>query len=200
MLVALGVGGTCWILDRPSVPIVLTLLTGAAAYLGCGAWCDGLRLQADTAGAPALIGMAPRRQVLAHLIAPLLASLMVALPAAAGLTLLVAAPLTDDTLTRVAMACGWALVVILLSVAGQAWAAFRRSVPFVLVTLYVGPAITAIWYAVPLLVVTITGGVLTDQLADGPAWWPWPMGTAAAVGMLLLAFAGVDREADSHRT
>lgn len=200
ILVALGVGGTSWILNNPSVPIVLALLPGIAGYFGCGAWCEGLRLQADTTSAPALIGMAPHRQLLAHLIAPLLASLVVGLPAAAGVSAVLTEPLTGDTLHGVAITVGWALVLVMLFVAGQAWAAFRRSVPFALVTLYVGPAITAVWYAVPLLVVAITGGVLTDQLADSPTWWPWPMGTATAAGMLSLAIAGLNRETDAHRT
>ena len=82
------------------MPIVLPLLAATTTYLGCGAWCEGLRLQADTAGAPALIGTAPRRQALAHLVAPFAASLLVGLPPAAGVTLLLTGSSTNDTCCR----------------------------------------------------------------------------------------------------
>lgn len=103
-------------------------------YLGCGAWCEGLRLQADTAGAPALLGTPPRRQALAHLLAPLMLALVVSVPIALGVTLLHTSPRADDTLGRFAVACGAALIAVLLSLAGQAWAAFRGSMPAELAT------------------------------------------------------------------
>lgn len=200
VFVSLGLGGSCWVLSTPEVPIVLPLLAAATTYLGCGGWCEGLRLQADSAGAPALIGTTPRRQALVHLVAPLAASLMVGLPTAVGVTLLITGSDGRDTLVPLAYACGWALAAILLSLAGQVWAAFRGSIPTDLATMGVGPAFTASWYAVPLLLVTVTGGILIDQLAHGARWWPIPTGAVVAAGILLLALAGVDRETDAQRT
>lgn len=196
--IIVGVGGICWAVASPGTSVAVALLAAAAVYGGCGLLCDGLRLQSDTAGAPTLIGVAPRIQLLAHLVAPSLGSLVVGLPIAVGGGLLLADS-PGTSVAHMALTCLWVLSVVALSVASHAWAAFRRSVPFDLVTSGAGPAITALWHAFPMMVVSIGSGALTGELAGNLTWWPFAVVTFATAAMIWLAVTGLADKTDAHR-
>lgn len=51
-----------------------------------------------------------------------------------------------------------------------------------------------------MLVVATSAAILTDQLAGGVQWWPFPTGAAGVAVLLLMAVTGVDRESDAQRT
>lgn len=126
-------------------------------------------------------------------------SLIVGLPVA-GLTLAALAPTGAVGWGRTAYVCGWVLVVLLLSLAGQLWVACRGTMPFALITPDVGPALTAIWYAVPLLVVAGAAGVATDRAAHGLAWWPVLSVLLVTVAILLWGLRALDRQISAHRS
>lgn len=112
---AVGVGGICWALNSPNTSLAVALVATVAMHVGCGFLREGLKLQSDTAGAPTLIGVAPRRQLLAHLVAPGVGSLMVALPVALSCGWW----LTDSTgisVAHTALTCVLTLLLVELSV------------------------------------------------------------------------------------
>ena len=69
---AMGTAVIVWTLTHPAAPVLAITLGLLPAYLGFGAWAEGLRLQADNAGTPSLLGATERLQAWAHLVVPTL--------------------------------------------------------------------------------------------------------------------------------
>ena len=116
---AVLVGAGCWALAHstaPGVPSIVALAGVLGCHLGYGAWCEGLRLQGDNAGTPALVGLPFRVEALAHLVVPTIAYAVLAL--AAGVTV-------SATSGAGAAAVWWPLAMVPLLAGCQLLAAFR---------------------------------------------------------------------------
>jgi len=155
----LTVGGS-WALAHsttPGVPSIIAFVGIVAAYLGYGAWAEGLRLQGDNAGTPALIGLPFRDEARAHLLVPSALYAVVALLTGAVTT--ITSPSAGTT------AIWWPLLVTGLVAAAHLMAAFRGLPP---VSLFSGgSAVISVvfWYSRPLLLAVV--GVVAATAALG---------------------------------
>ena len=155
----LTVGGS-WALAHsttPGVPSIVAFVGILAAYLGYGAWSEGVRLQGDNAGTPALIGLPFRDEARAHLLVPSVLYAVVALLTGAVTT--ITAPSSGTT------AIWWPLAVTGLVAAAHLMAAFRGLPP---VSLFSGgSAVISVvfWYSRPLLLAVV--GVVAATAALG---------------------------------
>lgn len=197
-LMTAGCGGLCWALTSPNAPITGIVVAIAVMYAGCGLLCEGVRLQSDTAGAPSLLGLGPRRHLLAHLVAPGLTCLIVGLGSFIVVALLLLGSPAVGPVKPVFIGA-WVLCILALCVTGQAWSAFRESVPFGLVTSPAGPVITALWHAYPMAMVTIGSGFISAESAGETIWWCVPLAVSAAAVMVRWAMTGLDTKTDAHR-
>jgi len=84
---AAGSAGLMLSLQSPQTPTVAPLVSLIVAYLGFGAWCEGLRLHADNAGTSRLLGIPYRDTALAHLTAPMSCWALSVLLVSSGLSL-----------------------------------------------------------------------------------------------------------------
>lgn len=166
-LVAVGVG-------QPAAPRIVAILAMAVAYFAFGALAEGLRLVADNAGTAPLIGLTFRAEAVAHLALPCAAALIVGAPAAATVA---AASGASIPLT---LAFAAAMTVVLAGAALMA--AFRGSPPDLSFIGEIGPMAMAYWYARPITIAALTGGLLLAAAADLPALAPVLWVTAAGMG------------------
>lgn len=151
---------------QPQAPAILAILAMALAYVAVGALAEGLRLLADTAGTPPLLGLPFRREAVAHLVVPLLASVIAGSMTAA---VVVAAASTTDLV----FAVGAVASVSTILIGAVTMGAFRGSPPDLSFIGEIGPMAMAYWYARPLTVAAISGGLLLTVAADvGPAILP----------------------------
>ncbi len=147
----------CWALAHstmPGVPSIVAFAGVLAAYLGYGAWSEGMRLQGDNAGTPALIGLPFGEEALAHLISP--SALFAAVAVITG-------PVVATTTTAGVAAFIWPVAMTALLAGTHLMAAFRGLPP---VTLFSpGSAVVSVgfWYSRPLLLALI-GGVAATAL------------------------------------
>ncbi|WP_406829305.1 hypothetical protein ABEG17_09885 [Pedococcus sp. KACC 23699] len=152
----LSVAG-CWALAHsttPGVPSIVAFAGVLAAYLGYGAWSEGMRLQGDNAGTPALIGLPFGEEALAHLISP--SALFAAVAVITG-------AVVATTTTAGVAAFFWPVAMTALLAGTHLMAAFRGLPP---VTLFSpGSAVVSVgfWYSRPLLLALI-GGVAATAL------------------------------------
>ncbi len=147
----------CWALAHsttPGVPSIVAFAGVLAAYLGYGAWSEGMRLQGDNAGTPALIGLPFGEEALAHLISP--SALFAAVAVITG-------AVVATTTTAGVAAYFWPVATTALLAGTHLMAAFRGLPP---VTLFSpGSAVVSVgfWYSRPLLLALI-GGVAATAL------------------------------------
>jgi hypothetical protein len=156
-LTLLGGAIVAWAFTQPAAPAIAATIGLLPLYLGFGAWAEGLRLQADNAGTPSLLGTTELTEAVAHLVTPavlttlalggwvVVAAVLGSLPASAPLSV---------------------FLVLVLVVAGNVLAAFRGSPTFVL-----RPQMVAIWYAVPAATVVLLGSVIAVLTKNGSYTW-----------------------------
>ena len=147
----------CWALAHsttPGVPNIVAFVGVVAAYLGYGAWSEGLRLQGDNAGTPALIGLPFAEESLAHLIAP--SALFAAVAVVSG-------AVVATTSGAGVAAVFWPVAMTALVAGTHLMAAFRGLPPVSLFS--PGSAVISVgfWYSRPLLLALI-GGVAATAL------------------------------------
>ncbi len=166
--------GGCWALAHattPGVPNIVALVGTWGAYLGYGAWSEGLRLQGDNAGTAPLIGLPFRVEAAAHLVAPSALFAAVAVVAGGVVALTSAAGVA---------ALWWPLALTGVVAGTHVMAAFRGLPPIRLF----GPGglvTMALWYAQPAVVAMVTGVVATSTLTGA--------GAGAALLVVVLAVA-----------
>ena len=171
---AAGSAGLMLSLSSPRTPTVAPLLSLVLAYLGFGAWCEGLRLHADNSGTSRMLGLPYRDTAWAHLIVPVSAWVLTSVVVNAVLSLAGLAP---------GVAFLWNLGIAVLLAGSHLMASFRGIAP---VGVF-GPAgmpSMIFWYARPLLATLVVGTAMTAWAARIPV--PW-----VAFSWLLLLAAGV---------
>jgi hypothetical protein len=173
-LAATGSAGLMLSLQSPRTPTVAPLVSLVLAYLGFGAWCEGLRLHADNSGTSRMLGLPYRDTAWAHLIVPVSAWVLTSIVVNALLSL---AGLVSPA------AFLWTLGIAVLLSGSHLMASFRGMAPAGVF----GPAgmpAMILWYASPLLATLIVGTALTAWGARIEV--PW-----VAFSWLLLLAAGV---------
>lgn len=148
-------------LTQPAAPRIVGILAMAGAYFAVGALAEGVRLVADNAGTPPLLGLGFRAEASLHLVIPMLGALLIGLPVTA----------TVATLTRADMPLAMGLAAALTTILAGAtlMAAFRGAPPDLSFIGEIGPMTMAYWYARPLTLAALSGGLLASASADlGP--------------------------------
>jgi hypothetical protein len=170
-----GSAGLMLSLRSPRTPTVAPLVSLVLAYLGFGAWCEGLRLHADNSGTSRLLGLPYRDTALAHLVVPVSAWALSTIVVNAGLSLAGMAGAT---------ALVWALGTTALLAGAHLMASFRGLPPAGVFGPYAGVPSMIFWYAKPLLATLLVGTATAAWAARAAT--PW-----AAFSWLLLLATGV---------
>ncbi|GAB3886800.1 hypothetical protein [Terrabacter terrigena] len=184
-LTALGGAVVTWAFAQPAAPSVAATIGLLPLYLGFGAWSEGLRLQADNVGTPSLLGTNEVAEAVAHLVAPTALTTLV-LGAWVGVTAVFGPVPASATLSLV--------IVLVLVVAGNVFAAFRGSPTFVL-----RPQTVVGWYALPALSVIVVGSVVAVLTKAGSYTWLSIVSWLAYV-LLFWSISRVRRLTYLHRT
>ena len=143
----MGAAVLTWGMAQPAAPSFALGLAMLPLYLGFGSWTEGLRLQADNIGSPALIGTGPLEEAAAHLIAPTGLAAVVLGVAGAFAPVVWAA----------------ALPMLALLAGGHLLAAFRGDPPATIVS----PQSRLFWYAMPSVTVVLVGAFLAQAYRTG---------------------------------
>jgi hypothetical protein len=174
-LAAAGSAGLMLSLQSPRTPTVAPLVSLVLAYLGFGAWCEGLRMHADNSGTSRFLGLPYRVTAVAHLIVPVSAWALSVVVVGTGLSL---AGLIRPT------ALVWAIGTGELLVGSHLMASFRGLPPAMVFGPGAGMPMLIIWYARPLLATLVVGTATTAWAARADS--PW-----LAFFCLLVLTAGV---------
>jgi hypothetical protein len=172
---AVGSAGLMLSLQSPRTPTVAPLVSLIVAYLGFGAWCEGLRLHADNSGTSRLLGIPYRDTAFAHLMVPASAWALSVLVVNSGLSL---AGLVGPT------AWVWALGAGVLLAGAHLMASFRGLPPIGVFGPRAGVPAMIFWYSKPFLATLIVGTTTTAWAARTAT--PW-----VAFSALLVLTAGV---------
>lgn len=177
-----------WALVNPAAPVLAAAIGLVPAYLGFGAWSEGLRLQADNAGTPSLLGLSARAEAGGHLVVP---TVLMLLSLAAGLGV--------TSTTRSVRPSSIVLVPLLVAVlvGGQLLAAFRGTPPLSSLRPGSGPMTLIFWYLLPAISVLVVGSLdvlLVRASGIGPLW---ALSVTAAV--VAWGFARVRKLTEAHR-
>jgi hypothetical protein len=172
---AAGSAGLMLSLQSPRTPTVAPLLALIVAYLGFGAWCEGLRLHADNSGTSRLLGLPYRDTALAHLGLPLSAWALTAFVVNAVLSLAGLVRPADFV---------WALGAGVLLAGSHLMASFRGLPPAGVFGPRAGVPAMIFWYSKPLLAALVVGTATAAWAARSAT--PW-----VVFSWLLLLSAGV---------
>jgi len=172
---AAGSAGLMLSLQSPRTPTVAPLVSLILAYLGFGAWCEGLRLHADNSGTSRLLGIAYRDTALAHLSVPASAWALTVLVVGSGLWL---ADLARPT------ALIWAAGTGVLLAGAHLMASFRGLPPVGVFGPNAGVPAMVFWYSKPFLATLVVGTATA-------AWAARTATPLVAFSWMLLLAAGV---------
>lgn len=172
---AAGSAGLMLSLQSPRTPTMAPLASLIVAYLGFGAWCEGLRLHADNSGTSRLLGIPYRDTALAHLIVPVSAWMLTVFVIGSVLSM---ADLIGPT------ALVWASGAGALLAGSHLMASFRGLPPVSVFGPNAGAPAMIFWYSKP-LVATLVVGTATMAWAVRTAT-PW-----VAFSCLLVLTFGV---------
>jgi hypothetical protein len=156
-LTLLGGAVVTWAFVQPVAPSIAATIGLLPLYLGFGAWSEGLRLQADNVGTPSLLGTTEVAEAVAHLVSPTVLTALV-LGGWVGITTAFSPVPPSAVLSLV--------LVLVLVVAGNVFAAFRGTPTFVL-----RPQMVIGWYALPALSVLLVGSVVAVLTKAGNYTW-----------------------------
>jgi hypothetical protein len=159
---AAGSAGLMLSLPSPRTPTFAPLVSLLFAYLGFGAWCEGLRLHADNSGTSRLLGVPYRDTALAHLVVPVTAWALVSILVSLGLTL--AGLATPAGLV-------WVLGIGGLLAGAHLMASFRGLPPAGVFGPSAGVPAMVFWYAKPILATVIVGTGTTAWAARAKTPW-----------------------------
>lgn len=180
-------------LTQVAAPVVLGAVAAGVLYFGFGALAEGLRLVADNAGTTPLLGLGFRAEATAHLVVPAGAFLLLALP----VTILVVLPPGGSALLA-------ALAVVVLAgllCGATLLAAFRGSPPDSSFVPEFGPIAMTYWYARPLALAAVSGGLFLDRLthADGRVAPVLLVGAGSALALIWLGLRAARTLELGHR-
>lgn len=184
-LVVLGGMLVVWATTHPAAPPIAVSVGLLPLYLGFGAWAEGLRLQADNVGTPALLGTEPQTEASAHLVVPL--TLTAAVLAACSAIMAVWAG------TPWGASVSFLAVVLVLLCGGHLLAAFRGAPGIA-----GGPQGMVFWYVRPIMSVLLLGSLgAVFAKAGMPLWVALFQALSAAV--FAWGMGRVRRLTDEHR-
>jgi hypothetical protein len=152
-LTLLGGAIVAWGAIEPAAPGIAVTIGLVPLYLGFGAWAEGLRLQADNVGTPSLLGTAALEEAGAHLVVPLVLTVLSLAACVAVLT-----PVASISLTGVVIL----VATVMLLVAGHLMAAFRGAPKA-----FGGPQMLVFWYLQPVLSVVLLGSLVAFFAKNG---------------------------------
>ncbi len=175
--------------SEPGVPSFVAFVSLVAGYFGIGALAEGMRLQADNAGTPPMLGVDFRSEALAHLIVP--SGLYAAVSLVVG-----AASVAAGASPRGVV---WALLMTGLLGAAQLMAAFRGLPPISLFGPGRGIATMMLWYGRPLLIALAAGTGATAFVTAGGALNGLMMLVTVIYASVLFAQRAVRRLGEAHR-
>ena len=185
-----AIGGTVlvWTLVNPAAPVLAATIALVPAYLGYGAWAEGLRLQADNAGTPSLLGTTGRAEASGHLVVP---TVIMVLALTVGVVIAsLLEPIPPAAIILVPL-----LVAVLTG--GHLLAAFRGTPPEATLRPGSGPFMLIAWYLLPAIVVIVVGS-LDVWLVRGTSTgltWALPL----TVGVVGWGLVRVQSLTDAHR-
>lgn len=192
LLLALAGGVTLGAtLGSGAVPPLVAFVGAIVGYAGFGAMAEGLRLEADTVGTPALFGSPPVRAAATHLIVPGLLHL---------LATTVAGSVTGSALgAAVGDVLPWCVMTTVILAGGSLLAAYRGRPPTTF-SAVPSPQTVAVWYSMPLVLCTL----LVGGMVWGATRWPTSglLVIATWVAGACMLYAGLNRvqsESLSHR-
>ncbi|KGN30322.1 hypothetical protein N802_09260 [Knoellia sinensis KCTC 19936] len=186
---AVALGGA---LGSPSVPPLVAFVGGLVSYLGMGALSEGLRLEADTMGTPALFGAPPVRAAAAHLVVPGTLHLLVTTTAGAVTGLAAGATL--------AAVLPWCVISTLFALGGSLLAAYRGRPPTSPFNPVPNAQTIVLWYSAPLVLCTLLIGGTVWGATQWPASGPFVIVTwVAAVWIVYAGLNRAQRESLAHR-
>lgn len=179
-------------LASAAVPPLVAFLAALVSYLGFSGLSEGLRLEADTMGTPALFGTPPARAAATHLLVP--GTLHLAVTVAAGCVTGVLAGTTVGTVLP------WLVMTTLLMAGGALLAAFRGRPPTSRFNAVPSAQGVLLWYSMPLVLCTLVGGGMVWGATQWPASGLLVIASwVAAAALLLAGLKRVQRESLSHR-
>ncbi|MEO6142849.1 MAG: hypothetical protein ABIP19_02625 [Dermatophilaceae bacterium] len=182
---AAGSAGLMLSLQSPRAPIVAPLVSLIIAYLGFGAWCEGLRLHADNSGTSRLLGIPYRDTALAHLAVPVSAWALTVCVVSSGLSL---AGLVRPT------AAAWALGAGALLAGAHLMAAFRGLPPVGVFGPHAGVPAMILWYSKPLLATLVVGTTTVAWAArTATPWVPFSWLLVLTAGVIAWGLSLVDK-------
>lgn len=188
-LLVLGTVVIVWTITHRAAPILALALGLVPAYLGFGSWAEGLRLQADNVGTPALLGTTSRTEAVAHLVVPTVLTVVTL-----GAGLLVASTLVPVTTNAV----GVLLALTLVLCGGHLLAAFRGTPSQFSLTPESGPMVLVLWYLRPGLVVLVAG-TLTAYLVQRLGFLGLGWDIAISIAIVLWGLSRMQRLTEEHR-
>ncbi len=196
VLSLVGVGAVTWCLDRPEVPLLMPAVAVLPCYLGFGAFAEGLRLLGDNAGTPPLLGIPPRQEATAHLVAPVVAFAVAGLVAAAG-----TAWADGVSGTRFGLSIAWVVPMCVILAGSHLLSAFRGQPPTSAFRPGTGPTMLLAWLALPAAAAVVVAGLFTWLAAHAAQpWGPLVWALAVAVLLLQIGLIRVRSVSESHRS
>jgi hypothetical protein len=184
-LAAAGSAGLMLSVQSPRIPTMAALVSLILAYLGFGAWCEGLRLHADNSGTSRLLGLGYRDTAVAHLVVPLSAWGVSVILVTIGL-------LAAGAVGPIALL--WGLGTGALLAGGHLMASFRGQPPTAVFGPVGGMPLMILWYTKPLLATLVVGTAMAAWAArPATAWAAFFWLLVCAVGVVAWGLALVDK-------
>lgn len=179
-------------LASAAVPPLVAFVAALVSYLGFSGLAEGLRLEADTMGTPALFGTPPARAAATHLLVP--GTLHLVATVAAGCVTGVLAGAT------VGAVLPWLVMSTVLMAGGSLLAAYRGRPPTSRFNAVPSAQGVLLWYAMPLVLCTLIVGGMVWGATQWPTSGLLVIGSwVAAAVMLYAGLNRVQRESLSHR-
>ncbi|WP_404380150.1 hypothetical protein LL946_09855 [Knoellia locipacati] len=179
-------------LSSGSVPPLVAFVAALVSHVGFAGLSEGLRLEADTMGTPALFGSPPVRAAATHLLVP--GGLHLTLTTVAGTIAGVVAGASVGTVLP------WLVMTTLVLAGGNLLSAYRGRPPTSRFNAVPSAQGVLLWFAMPLILDTL----LVGGMVWGATQWPTSglLVIGSWVAAALMLYAGLNRvqsESLSHR-
>jgi hypothetical protein len=179
-------------LSTDAVPPLVAFVAALVSHVGFGGLSEGLRLEADTMGTPALFGSPPVRAAATHLLVP--GALHLSVTTVVGCVAAVVAGADVGT------ALPWLVMTTVVLAGGNLLAAYRGRPPTGPFNAVPSAQGVLLWFAMPLLLDTLIVGGMVWGITRWPTSGLLVIGSWVAAAVML--YAGLNRvksESLSHR-
>lgn len=179
-------------LASDAVPPLVAFVAALVSYVGISGLSEGLRLEADTMGTPALFGAPPVRAAATHLLVPGFLHLVVTV--IAGCVTAAAAG------SAVSGVLPWLVMTTIVVSGGSLLAAYRGRPPTSRFNAVPSAQSVLVWYAMPLALCTlIVGGMVWGATRWPTSGWVVIGSWVAAAVMHYAGLTRVQSESLAHR-